>query len=534
MKGRRREGRNPVVVGGLVLLIAVLGTLFAFVRDIPGVNEPYTVKAAFTDSHGMRKGAPVRIAGVDVGEVTGIELTEPRSRSAVVTMALREGALPVRRDASARIRPRIFLEGNFYIQLSPGTPGAPEMDQDETIPAERTSSAVQLDEILKALRTDVRRDLRGLFAELFRTESAGGARAFRESLPDQAAAYRWTAVVTEAMLGRRPGDLGDFIRDQGVVSEALTADRRALRDLVTNFNRTVTAVADREADLRAAVNELPATLEAALPTFDALNAAFPAVREFSVAARPGIASTVPAARAATPLARQLRGLVSNAELRGLSRDLREAIPNTALLAQASPAILDQIRRISSCTSNTLVPYGNSTVGDPNFPASGRVHQEFPKSLVGLAGESRSFDANGQWFKVLGTGGVETFSLGNGLLGSSATSIIGVNPPPVRERPPLNRDAPCENQEQPDLRSTPVSGPQRVETDPQSPAVQARIAKARKVAIDIRNEQLRAQGSKVRVLDRDVTRQEIEQLAQSLGLSGQLQTLTQRNRAGRVR
>ena len=66
---------------------------------------------------------------------------------------------PIHEDAFAQIRPRIFLEGNFFIELDPGSPSSPEMDSGGTIPVSHTSTAVQLDEILTALQSPVRADL---------------------------------------------------------------------------------------------------------------------------------------------------------------------------------------------------------------------------------------------------------------------------------------------------------------------------------------------------------------------------------------
>jgi virulence factor Mce-like protein len=505
----------------VVLVVCYLG----FAKDVPFVNEPYEIRAAFADSHGIRDGSPVRIAGVEVGEVTDVQGTSERSRSAVVTMAVREGGRPVHRDARARIRPRIFLEGNFFVELSPGSPGSPELGEGDAIPVAQTSSAVQLDQVLKALRSDVRRDLRRVFAELARTEAAGGARAFNRSLGDQAEAYRTTAIVAEALLGEREGDLARFIRSQGLVSAALTEDRQALRDLVTGLNRTFGAFAAGEADLRAAVNELPRTLRTALPTLAALNRAFPDVRRFAREGLPGVRSTGPAARAATPFVAELRGLFGAGELRGLSRDLRDTVPSLAGLAQETVPLLRELRLGMSCLDEVLVPTGSSRVDDPAFPATGALFQEFPKQLVGLAGESRSFDANGQWFKVLATGGAQAVTLGNGLFGTTATPLRGINPPPVGTTPPLRPDVPCETQAVPDLRSTAAPPPAAVPTDADPEAVQQRVTASRRVAIEAFNARLAAEGSAARVLDQDITAEQVAQLAEGLGLTGQLQTLT---------
>ena len=39
-------------------------------------------------------------------------------------MEIKDAALPIHEDAELKIRPRIFLEGNFFVDLQPGTPAA--------------------------------------------------------------------------------------------------------------------------------------------------------------------------------------------------------------------------------------------------------------------------------------------------------------------------------------------------------------------------------------------------------------------------
>ena len=77
----------------------------------------------FTSSNGLRPDSPVRIAGVDVGKVKQIDAQEGTDNT-VVTMAIDEQGLPLHKDATAKIRPRIFLEGNFFVDLQPGSPGS--------------------------------------------------------------------------------------------------------------------------------------------------------------------------------------------------------------------------------------------------------------------------------------------------------------------------------------------------------------------------------------------------------------------------
>jgi hypothetical protein len=86
-----------------------------------------------------------------------------------------------------------------------------------------------------------------------------------------------------------------------------------------------------------------------------------------------------------------------------------------------------------------------------------VYVEGVDYLPGLAGESRAFDANGPFVRVLGTGGTLTYSLSPGLFGTALNKIQGVEPqtPPRHpsgdgalvpvSRPPLKPNVPCETQ-----------------------------------------------------------------------------------------
>ena len=504
---------NPVLVGGVLLALIAVGTYLGFKKDVPFLNEPYEIKAAFRDTSGMKPGSPVRIAGVEVGRVRKVEHTRPGAQTATVTMSVLKPGRPIHADARAMIRPRIFLEGNFFVDISPGTPDQPELGDGDVIPVSRTGNPVQLDEVLKALRKDVRSNLKTTFDELGETERAGGGQAFNDSLADQPEALRWTAVVAEALLGEQPGDLGRAVRSTGTVAGAIDANPERLRTLVRDFNRTFGALADSEADLRASVDELPTTLRTALPAFADLNAAFPSVRRFAAEAEPGVRSTGPAARALTPLVRQLRGLVSEGELKGLASDLRAATPPLASLSRETVPMLEEVRALAGCTSDVLVPFGNKTVPDKALPASGPVYQEFGKFLPGLAGESRSFDANGPWFKVLGQGGAETFDLGNGLFGTALQRPEGVNPPPDRSIPPYRPDVPCETQELPNLETIPGAPPRSVNTNAGNERAQQRSAQARRAALAMTQLQLLASGDReTKVLDRPATAEVLRRAA----------------------
>jgi virulence factor Mce-like protein len=497
-------GLSPVAAGAILIVLLVVVTYLGFTKAIP-FRKHFEINAVFRSSNNLQTGSPVRIAGVEVGRVVGVKPTGPGARSALVRMRLAEHGRPLHTDATAEIRPRIFLEGNFFVDVHPGTPTAPILKERGTIPVSNTSTPVQLDQVLGVLRRDTREDLRRTLIELGRAYRAGLGRAINRSWQFQPDAYQYTSIVNQALLGQRPRDLGDFIRDQGVVAAAIDSSPQQLKSLLTDFNTTAGALAAEEQDLRAALVELPVTLRTAKPTLDALNRAFPPLRQLAREALPGVRTSGPTIDVLMPLIVQLRGLVSPFELQGLSADLRGTIPALAELATDSVRLLEEVRAAASCQNEVILPWSKDHIADPNFPAKGRVYEEAVKWLPGIAGESRSFDANAPWFKVLGSGGVETFQLGENppLFGQALFPFLGSNPPKPVGRPPLKAEVPCENQEQPDLRTNPGGPPKKLKL-PLSARSRADYAAARQVAIDTLQAQLLRRSAELKARDRDAT------------------------------
>jgi len=152
-----RKHRVSHVQAGLIALVLVaVSTYFMVTKEVP-FRDHYEVRAAFESSNGLRLGSPVRLAGVEVGEVTKIAADpDDRGGAALVTMRLRKKGLPLHTDARFRVRPRLFFEGNFFVDVSPGTPTAPELDDGDTVAINQTDTPVQLDQVLSALDSDTR------------------------------------------------------------------------------------------------------------------------------------------------------------------------------------------------------------------------------------------------------------------------------------------------------------------------------------------------------------------------------------------
>jgi virulence factor Mce-like protein len=520
---KRRGGVAPFKVGAIALVIIVVGCYLGFTKQIP-FQPSFEIKAAFRSSNNIKKNSPVRIAGVEVGRVTDVQPTAKGADSAVVTMKIKDMGRPIHTDATAKIRPRIFLEGNFFVDLTAGSAGKPELGNGDTIPITQTATPVQFDEVLKALKAPTRAATQKTLGELAKAYKAGFATSFNHSLEDQAPAFKYSSIVLEALLGRQPHDLSHIVRDLGTTSAALDRSPPRLQSLITNFNRTAAAFAVQHGNLEATVRELPRTLRAAGPALDSLNGAFPSVRRLAVDALPGVRSSLPAVTALRPFVAQLHGLVGKDELRGLTADLRAATPGLVGLTVKSVPTLAQLRQLASCTNNVILPWSQDTVPDKAFPETGPVYQSAVKWLPGLAGESRSFDANGQWFKTLGSGGVETVQMGNGVFGMPLFPVEGVNPPKPQSRPPLEPNVPCETQQKPNLATVPQGPPAATKVNTASPAYQARYTKAKQTALIEMVENFREAGIKVTPTMTDATKSLVDDLAKRAGNTAQLKVL----------
>ena len=284
-------------------------------------------------------------------------------------MRIQDKGRPLHEDARFTIRPRIFLEGNFFVDVTPGTSSA-EVADNHTFPVNQTDTPVQIDQVLTALQTDTREDLKTLLREYASGLKGEGAKGFNDSIQYWKPAYRDSAIVSEATLGEKEHDLSGYIDHAGVVAGALDRNREQLKALITNFRQTAGAFARENQNLEAAIAELPRTLRAAQPALDALNRSFPGLRGFARDLRPGVESSGPTIDVSLPLLRQLRGLVSKSELRGLTADLRPTIPALASFTKEGVPLNQQIRESASCQNEVILPWSKDKLVDDKFPSTG--------------------------------------------------------------------------------------------------------------------------------------------------------------------
>lgn len=114
------RGKLEFVVG-LFVLVGILCLGYLAIKlgklELVGGNY-YELTADFSSSSGLKKGASVEIAGVEVGRVRSIELKDDQAQ---IVLAIQDG-ITVYNDAIASIKTRGII-GEKYMGLSPGGSG---------------------------------------------------------------------------------------------------------------------------------------------------------------------------------------------------------------------------------------------------------------------------------------------------------------------------------------------------------------------------------------------------------------------------
>jgi phospholipid/cholesterol/gamma-HCH transport system substrate-binding protein len=295
----------------------------------------YTVHARFENAGQLVKGDLVQVAGVRVGEVTDIDLTDDGQASLTLKIdddtyaPLRQGTLATVRQAS--------LSGvaNRYVDLRLSTGAAKsEIDDGGTIASADTTSAVDLDQLFNTFDPASRQALRGVirgFAGSYAGRSAQANAGWRYLNPSLAATSRlFREVNRDTPLLRR------FIDASSQLVTDVAGRRRDLSGLVDDLATTTGAIGRQKRALASSIDQLPDFMRNANTTFVNLRATLddvdPLVRESKPVAkllRPFLAALRPLTRDAAPTVRDLAGIVRRP---GAANDLVELTRLTVPLA----------------------------------------------------------------------------------------------------------------------------------------------------------------------------------------------------------
>jgi virulence factor Mce-like protein len=312
------------------LALAVL--IAAAVAGAPArSSDTYRVDAIFDTAKGIIPGETVKIAGARVGTVSAVALTPDYKARIEMDVPRR---FSFRQDASCDIQPEGLISENF-VQCDPGTPARPALpargDLPPTVPVQQTAVPVSLTDLFRIFQADVRQRFTVAVAAV-----GGGLAARGDDLNAVIARADPTLAAVRSLtakLQRQTTQIDGLVRDSDALVAQLARRRGRVQDFIVQARRVTERTAARRAQLAAALQRLPALLDAARPAVARLDA-------LALRGRPLLGNL---RRAALPLQRALSDVPAFAQaatptLRALGADAatgiqtaRRATPLVALL-----------------------------------------------------------------------------------------------------------------------------------------------------------------------------------------------------------
>lgn len=318
----RRYGRHFLTLMTLIVVGTGCGIFILLNQRLPNpFQRYYSLNAAFTSAAAVVPGLgePVNVAGVDVGQISGVSLHQGQ---AVIHMQIDPSKVgQMYLNAHADLVPRTPLK-DMEIDISPGNRAAGPLPDGATIPVGQSLSPIDSDELLSALDTDTRTWLVSLVTSLGQATSGRGEdlRALLRSLGPTAAQLRHVSDL----MAERHHELAQITHNFGRLLAAINKKDSQLRMVVQAGDQTISALASQNAALRASVVALPGTLQTARKTLGDVV---------------GFANALsPAATALTPVVHSLPSTL---------RDTQTLLQGAALLPlQQIPAFVDATRPLT--------------------------------------------------------------------------------------------------------------------------------------------------------------------------------------------
>jgi phospholipid/cholesterol/gamma-HCH transport system substrate-binding protein len=228
----------------------------AFGGPVPLKPRGYEFKASFAEATQLAQEADVRISGVTVGKVKKIELGDDGRSEA--TIELEQKYAPPPSDSRAILRQKTLL-GETYIEMTPGTAGAPKLKEGAHLPTRNVQSTVELDEIFRSFDKKTRQAF-----QVWQQQVAKGIQGHAQDFSDALANLEPFAVDTNQaleILNSQQGAVKRLVRDTGEFFDALTRDDGRLGDLITNSERVFGTTAQRDREIEGTFIALPTFIE---------------------------------------------------------------------------------------------------------------------------------------------------------------------------------------------------------------------------------------------------------------------------------
>lgn len=307
-----------------------------FAGPIPFAAQGYRVHAEFAETGLLVPGADVRIAGVNVGRVTGVQ---NRGVNSEVTMDIQQQYAPIARSTNAILRQKTLL-GEAFVQLSPGANSGPKIPDGGSIPSSQIAPTQQLDQVLgtfgKPTQADLQAFLTGDAASL-----AGRSADLSNAIGNLDPAAADLEAIFDTLDGER-ANLGSLVRNTATVATTLGQRSADLTSLITAGDQVLSATSARDTALSATLDALPPFLTQLRSTLNQVNTTLGV-------AKPSLDALLPAAPLLQPA---LADLIT---LSGPTVDLLHKAPRLLHDAIVSLPYITQFNRAFHPALDALVP-----------------------------------------------------------------------------------------------------------------------------------------------------------------------------------
>lgn len=394
---RRLERANPFRIGVVMFVVLAVGgaALFQKTQLTTMMSPGETVQADFKRDYHLRAYVTkVKVSGVRVGIVTDVERQE--NGEFRVSMKLDDGIeKKLGSTPSASVRPTTLLGGNYYVALDPG--GDPSTF-DGVIPASRTTTPVELDRVLEALKPSVRESLPRTVARLDSTLDADGRKAVRRLVKEAPGTLDPAAPLVDALRGTRPGsDLQNLVGDLESLAAGLSKHPDELAGAVDGLASTSAILASQRNEIADAVDSLPSTLQSARTGLDSLDGTLDQLRVTAGDVQPAAEELEPLLKELDPALTKLSPVVR--QLRPTLRDLRPLIKQLVSVSTTATDVLDDLdegplQKVNGPIMETVLSPWKGT-GD--YAQSGNdtvFYKELGNLIAGMNNAGRMTDRNG--------------------------------------------------------------------------------------------------------------------------------------------
>jgi virulence factor Mce-like protein len=373
---------------GAIAVLAIVAAVLLLNRSYHG----YNARVILADSGGLQNGSNVTVNGVAVGSVASLGL-DKRDR-AVAVVHLNKSAAPLGTGATALVQIDGFF-GERELSLTRGAYRTHPLPSGLTIPESASGVSVRLDDVVDALNMDAQGALRTFLNEQGTALVGRGQdlASVLSALPPSLSGLQQLM----SQLSANQQALGALVDHSDRVVAQVAAQRTPLGQMINSANGALSALASRRTQLGQTVQTAPATLRQAQATLAALQgAAIPLAP-----AADGLRATAPSLTAA---------------LKQIPAFANAAVPTLNTVADVAPALqrlgdeaTPVVRALAPMTTE-LTDYTNqalSPITTMLAPAGGAAN--LFGEMEGWARSTSGYDGSSHIFRFGATIGASTFA-----------------------------------------------------------------------------------------------------------------------------